>query len=54
MKDNETSAEVRRLKAELAEKEQLIEAAAARRPWTVIAWSAGIGAVIGFAIGFVF
>lgn len=30
-----------------------VAAAAARRPWTVIAWSAAAGALVGFLIAWV-
>lgn len=39
-----------RLKAEYEAKKSQLEAAAARRPWTVIAWSAAAGAVLAILV----
>jgi len=39
-----------RLDQEYEQKKAEIEAAAARRPWTVVAWSAAIGVVIGLIV----
>lgn len=39
-----------KLKAEYEAKKSLVEAAALRRPWTVVAWSAVAGAVATLAV----
>lgn len=39
------------LEADYEQKKTELEAAAARKPWTVIAWSAAAGAVIGLVVG---